>query len=95
MLLCCARALLWSTGSLAKKEVESAAEASEEFIERSGAKGWLPFAHEVRAQLAGVCGDKATCEDERREATRLWTEMGAHGHIERMARELDELRTRV
>ncbi len=60
-----------------------------------GAKGWLPFVHEVRAQLARICGDEATCERERAEAERLWTEMGAHGHIERIARELDELRTRV
>jgi hypothetical protein len=33
-----------------------------------------------------------TCESERREVERLWTEMGAHGHIERMVQELAELR---
>ncbi len=94
-LLCCARALLWSSGPRAKKEVQSAAEASKEFIERTGAKGWLPFVHEVRAQLARVCGDDATCERERTEAERLWTEMGAPGHIERMDRDLEELTARV
>ncbi len=94
-LLHCARALLWSSGPRPKKEVQSAAEASKEFIERTGAKGSLPFVHEVRAQLARVCGDEATCERERAEAERLWTEMGAHGHIERMDRDLEELRTRV
>ena len=31
------------------------------------------------------------CERERRGAERLWTEMGAHGHIERMDRDLAEL----
>jgi hypothetical protein len=94
-LLCCARALLWSSGPRAKQQVQSAAEASKEFIERTGAKGWLPFVHEVRAQLARVCGDEATCERERAEAERLWTEMGAHGHIERMARDLEELGSRI
>ncbi len=64
------------------------------FIERTGAKGSQPFVHEVRAQLARVCGDEKTCERERAEAERLWTEMGAHGHIERMDRDLEELRAR-
>ncbi len=91
----CARALLWSSGPRAKKEVQSAAEASKEFIERAGAKGLLPFVYEIRAGLARVCGDEATCERERAEAERLWTEMGAHGHIERMARDLEELRARL
>ncbi len=54
----------------------------------------MPFVHEVRAQLARVCGDEATCESERSEAERLWTKMGAHGHIERMDRDLEELRAR-
>ncbi len=94
-LLCCARALLWSSGPGAKQQVQSAAEASREFIERTGSRGWLPFVHEVRAQLARVCGDEATFERERAEAKRLWTEMGAHGHIERMDRDLEELRARV
>ncbi len=52
----------------------------------------LPLVHEARAALARVCGDEATCEQERAEAARLWTEMGAHGHIERMARDLAELK---
>ncbi len=51
----------------------------------------LPLVHEARAALARVCGDEATCEQERAEATRLWTAMGAHGHIERMDRDLREL----
>ncbi len=53
-----------------------------------GDSGWLPFVHEVRAQLASVCGDEATYERERAEAERLWTEMGATGHAERVGREL-------
>ncbi len=69
--------------------------SQQEFIERTGARGSLPFVHEVRAGLARVCGDESTCERERAEAERLWTEMGAHGHIERMARDLEELRARV
>ena len=52
----------------------------------------LPLVHEARAALARVCGDEAAYKRERREAERLWTEMGAHGHIERMARDLAELK---
>ena len=36
-------------------------------------------------------GDDATQERELREAHRLYTEMGATGHAERLARELAEL----
>jgi hypothetical protein len=90
--LFCARALLLSSGPSAAQEVQGAVETIETFIEASEARVWLPFVHELRAQLARVCGDEANCEIERAEAERLWTEMGAHGHIERMAVELEELR---
>ena len=91
MLLCCARAILWSGRKEAELEVQSGLEAAESLIARTEARVWLPFVHEVRAQLAHVRGDEGTCERERTEAERLWTEMGARGHIERMARDLEDL----
>ncbi len=44
-----------------------------------------------RAQLAALLGDDACCERELHEAHRLYTEMGATGHAERVGRELEAL----
>jgi hypothetical protein len=56
------------------------------------ARALSPVLHELRAQLARVRGDEPGCERERATAELLFAEMGAHLHIERMARELEELR---
>jgi hypothetical protein len=88
----CVRALLFAGGAEQREAIESAFERMAGIIEWTGSRVFSPFLHELRAQLALVCGDADTCESERREAERLWTEMGAHGHIERMAQELVELR---
>ncbi len=47
--------------------------------------------HLARAELADLLDDTAARERHLREAHRLFTEMGATGHAERMARELEEL----
>ena len=44
-----------------------------------------------RAKLAALLGDDAGRERELREAQRLFTEMGAEAHAERVGRELAEL----
>ena len=54
----------------------------------TGAGAHIPSVPLARAELAGVLGDEATCERELREAHRLYSEMGATGHAERVAREL-------
>jgi len=41
--------------------------------------------HEISAELAHLRGDEATRERELREAHRLFVEMGATGHAERIA----------
>jgi class 3 adenylate cyclase len=94
-LLPCARALVWSSGTGAAPKVKAALERAEQFIERTGANVFVPFVHEIRTQLALICGDEPECARERAEAERLWTAMGAHGQIERMYRELEELRGRA
>ena len=56
-------------------------------IRQKGARAWAPFVCEERARLAQCLGD-AAAERHLREAHRLFTEMGATGHAERLAREL-------
>ena len=88
-----AKALTYAAGAAERERIAAALDLAGEWIETSGCKSELPYLHEARADLASVCGDEAACERERREAERLWTAMGAHGHIERMTRDLAELRT--
>jgi hypothetical protein len=42
-----------------------------------------------RARLARIRGDDGACDHYLREAHRLYTEMGATGHAERLAREME------
>ena len=54
----------------------------------AAAKNFRPLIHERRSYLAHALGDEATHQRELREAHRLFTEIGATGHAERVAREL-------
>ncbi len=54
-------------------------------------RAFLPLIRVERAGLAERRGDGAARERDLREAHRLFTEMGATGHAERVARELKEL----
>jgi hypothetical protein len=49
------------------------------------ASSFDPFIRVERARLARLSGDEATSQRELREAHRLYTEMGATGHVERLA----------
>ena len=60
------------------------AEASA-LIEETEARCREPIVHEISAELARLRGDEATRERELREAHRLFVEMGATGHAERIA----------
>ena len=57
-------------------------------IDEHGILLFAPTLHERRAKLATLLGDDAGRERELREAHRLYTEMGAVGHSERVGREL-------
>jgi len=48
-----------------------------------------PIVHEISAELARLRADEATRERELRQAHRLFAEMGATGHAERLAKELE------
>ncbi len=83
-----ARVLLWTEGARARDAIDAALDLAEARIERTGATSWHPFLHVERAELARLHGDDATRERELREAHRLFAEMGATPHAERLAKEL-------
>ena len=57
-------------------------------IEESGARIYQPHWHECRAAFEGRFGALESSERELRKAQRLFTEMGAMDHAERLSREL-------
>jgi len=83
-----ARIVARARGATARAEVEQLLEESVAYLEETGARAWVPMLHETRAELERACGDTAAATRELREAQRLYAEMGATGHIERLAREL-------
>lgn len=60
-------------------------------IGETGGRSLLPLVHEEEAALAALDGDDSAREGHLREAHRLYTEMGATGHAERVAKELTAL----
>ena len=82
-----AQALRESEGRAARDEIEATLARAEALIREKGARAWTPFVCEERARLAQCLGD-AAAEQHLREAHGLYTEMGATGHAERLAREL-------
>jgi class 3 adenylate cyclase/tetratricopeptide (TPR) repeat protein len=84
-LLTRARALLGSEGARCAPEVERTLAEVSALIDETEARCREPIVHEISAELARLRGDKATRERELREAHRLFTDMGATGHAERIA----------
>jgi tetratricopeptide (TPR) repeat protein len=83
-----ARVLRSTDGLAAEREIEAALDRALELIEETGSRVYVPRVHEERAELARLRGDDTTRERELREAHRLYTEMAAAGHAERLALEL-------
>ncbi len=92
--LALAEARLAADGDVARPEIEAALQRASELTRQTGARLFTPQVHEQRAALAVLAGDGAEAERELREAHRLYSEMGATGHAERVARELAELGAR-
>jgi tetratricopeptide (TPR) repeat protein len=86
--LALAQLLLRVQGLAARQQIDAALERAAALIEETGARAHQPGLHEARADLARLRGDGAACQRELREARRLFVEMGATGHVERLAREL-------
>ena len=83
-----ANALLATTGIERLDEIEQAHSQAEQLIAETGAALIAPNLCESRATLARLHGDENTHQHHLREAHRLYTEMCATGHAERVAREL-------
>jgi class 3 adenylate cyclase len=82
-----ARALSRGVGVGAKEEIGRSLIAAEALVKTTGAESWRPFIHEARARLAQLTGDEAARVEELREAERLFLEVGAPVHAERIAKE--------
>jgi hypothetical protein len=84
-LLTRARALLGADGARCASEVERTLAEVSALIDETEARCRGPIVHEVSAELARLRGDESTRQRELREAYRLFVEMGATGHAERIA----------
>jgi tetratricopeptide (TPR) repeat protein len=83
-----ARVLLATGDPRLHDEVEKTVEHAEAFCEETGMRVHVPPLLEVRAALAERRGDEQEARRKLHEAHRLYTEMGATGHAERLAKEL-------
>jgi hypothetical protein len=69
--------------------IEASLSRAEDLVRETGARLLLPSLYEERAGLARALQRPSDAERHLREAHRLYTEMGATGHAERLARELE------
>ena len=67
---------------------EAALAEVEDLIGQTGNQLWSPTALEIRAEIASAKGKAAEAAATLEEAQRLYTERGATGHAERIARQL-------
>jgi hypothetical protein len=85
--LALAQILTQTEGASAAAAIETALREVERLIAETGARSYEPLFHEERARLAAALGDAAGRERALGEARRLFTEMDATGHLERLDRE--------
>ena len=83
-----ARVLLGSAGAAAREQIEAALARALQLAHETGAKVHEPPVHVALAELARQSGDSEGHQRELREAHRLFSEIGASGHAERLAGEL-------
>jgi len=83
-----ARVLLALGGADGRHEIETSLDRASELVRSTGARSYEPQIQLERARLAGLLSDEAIHLQWLHEAHRLFTEMGATGHAERVAREL-------
>jgi tetratricopeptide (TPR) repeat protein len=87
--LALARALLATEGGPPCAEIESALERAEQLVEATGARVLSPRILELRGRLAAALGDAPASVRTLRRALDVYREIGAIGHAERLAWELD------
>jgi hypothetical protein len=78
----------FSEGIRARGAIEAALERAHAVATRIDARVHGPFIHLERAELARLTGDAAGAARERREAQRLFAEVGATARAEQVARAL-------
>jgi tetratricopeptide (TPR) repeat protein len=88
------RVLLKTEGAAGCDDIRDALDRARGLADAAGARPWQAQVCEEYASLATLLGDDIEAERELREAHRLYTEMGAQGHVERMARDLEDLGSR-
>jgi class 3 adenylate cyclase/tetratricopeptide (TPR) repeat protein len=89
-----AGAQLAKQGTAARRKLRASLERVERIVAEAGARAYQPLVCEVRALLARAGSDAEGSERELGRAQRLFTEMGATAHAERIARELAGVRGR-
>jgi hypothetical protein len=83
-----ARILRQLDGAAAREEIAASLARAEALIRDTEAHAYAPFVEEERARLATLLGDTPAAQQHLREAHRLFTEVEATGHAERVGREL-------
>jgi adenylate cyclase len=84
-----ARLLVRTEGAQASDEAGALLDEVDSLIEETGSYVYAPASSELRSELAGAAGDAAGRERALRDALRLYTEMKAAGHAERIAARLE------
>jgi class 3 adenylate cyclase/tetratricopeptide (TPR) repeat protein len=83
-----ARALLARGDAGARERIEDELDRAAALYDASGARSLAPAVLVERAALARLCGDEQARERHLREAHRLFNDVGATGHAQRLAAEL-------
>jgi hypothetical protein len=83
-----ARVLLALDGAAARGEIEASLDRALALVCSTGARSYEPQIHVERARLLDILSDSVGRLQWLREAHHLFTEMGATGHAERLAKEL-------
>jgi tetratricopeptide (TPR) repeat protein len=83
-----AKVLRWVQGAEARNEIERSLDRALALVEETNGRAIEPQLLEEQARLAGVLEDATACERGLREALRIYTEIGAGGHAQRLAEEL-------
>ena len=89
-----ARVLIQADGADSIATIRTRLDRARDWAGREGARPFAARICETYADLGRLVGDEAEAGHQLREAHRLYTEMGATGHAERVARELEEPRSR-
>lgn len=87
--LALATALLATDGAVPRAEIESALERAEHLVASIEGRALSPRILELRGRLAAAVGDMRSSDRTLRESLDLYRAIGATGHAERLARQLD------